>query len=96
VVQKSIREGFGLTVSEAMWKERPVIAGNAGGLRLQIEDGRSGFLVDTLEDCADRIATLLVDRDLRAAMGHAARERVRDRFLSIRELTAYLELLNEL
>jgi trehalose synthase len=96
VLQKSIREGFGLTVSEAMWKERPVIAGNAGGLRLQIEDGRSGFLVNTVEDCADRIAILLVDRDLRASMGHAARERVRERFLSIRELTAYLELLNEL
>jgi trehalose synthase len=96
VVQKSIREGFGLTVTEAMWKERPVIAGNAGGLRLQIEDGASGFLVDSVESCADRIATLLLDGELRASMGRAARERVHRRFLSIRELTDYLELLAEL
>jgi trehalose synthase len=96
VLQKSVREGFGLTVAEAMWKERPVIAGNVGGLRLQIEDGTSGFLVDTVEACADRIATLLRDENLRTSMGRAAREQVRGSFLSVRELTDYLELLAEL
>jgi trehalose synthase len=93
VVQKSIREGFGLTAAEAMWKERALITGNAGGLRIQVEDGKSGFLVDSVEECAERIVRLLRDDDLRASMGHAGRERVRDRFLTIRELTDYLELL---
>jgi trehalose synthase len=96
VVQKSIREGFGLTASEAMWKERPVIVGNAGGLRLQVQDGTSGFLVDSVEQCAERMVTLLNDGDLRESMGRAGRERVRERFLTIRELTDYLELLGSL
>ena len=86
IVQKSIREGFGLVVAEAMWKERPVVGGNVGGIRLQIEDGASGFLVDSVEDCAERVVTLLLDTDLRAHMGRSAHERVRERFLSLREL----------
>jgi trehalose synthase len=96
VVQKSIREGFGLTVTEAMWKERAVIGGNVGGIRLQIENGTSGFLVDSVEDCAARLVETLRDSDLRARMGRAARERVRERFLAVRELTDYLELLRSL
>ena len=96
LVQKSIREGFGLTAAEAMWKERPLIAGNAGGLRLQVEEGKSGFLVDSVDECADRIVTLLRDEDLRSSMGRAGRERVREQFLTIRELTDYLELLGSL
>ena len=96
VVQKSIREGFGLTAAEAMWKERAFIGGNAGGLRIQVEDGTSGFLVDSVEECAERIVTLLRDEDLRTSMGHAGRERVRERFLTLRELTDYLELLASL
>ena len=96
VVQKSIREGFGLTASEAMWKERPVIVGNAGGLRLQVEEGVSGFLVDSVEACARRIVDLMADGRLRERMGRAGRERVRQRFLTVRELADYLELLGSL
>jgi trehalose synthase len=96
VVQKSLREGFGLTVSEAMWKEKPVVAGNAGGLRLQVEEGITGFLVDTVEECGDRICRLLADTELRARMGLAGRERVREHFLTIRELEDYLRLLASL
>jgi trehalose synthase len=92
VVQKSTREGFGLVVSEAMWKGKPVIGGNVGGIRLQISDGENGFLVDDAGSAAARIAELLHDPGLRERMGDAARERVRERFLSLRELEDYLRL----
>ena len=93
VLQKSIREGFGLTVSEAMWKKKPVIGGRVGGITLQIEDGETGFLVDSVEECAERISTLLAEPSLRYRMGNAGRERVRDRFLTLRELEDYLRLM---
>ncbi|MGH2710561.1 MAG: glycosyltransferase [Actinomycetota bacterium] len=96
VIQKSIKEGFGLTASEAMWKERPVVAGKAGGLRIQVQDGVNGYLVDSPDQCAGRILDLLRDDELRRKMGEAGREVVRDKFLSIRELTDYLELLGSL
>lgn len=96
VVQKSIREGFGLTVAEGMWKERPVIGGNVGGIRLQIEDGVSGYLVDSPQECARRLVELLRDPNRREEMGRAGRARVRDRFLTLRELTDYLTLLASL
>jgi trehalose synthase len=94
VVQKSIREGFGLTVAEAMWKGTPVIGGNVGGIRYQIEDGVNGFLVSSVEEAADRIVQLIKDEKLREQMGQSARESVRKRFLMIRLLEQYLELLN--
>jgi trehalose synthase len=96
LLQKSIREGFGLTVSEAMWKGKPVIAGNAGGLRLQVEEGKTGYLVDSVEQCAKRLLELLQNPGLRDKMGAAGKARVRDRFLTVREITEYLELLSEL
>jgi trehalose synthase len=96
VLQKSIREGFGLTVSEAMWKEKPVIAGNAGGLRLQVEEGKTGYLVDSVEQCAERLMGLLQNPILRDEMGSAGKARVRDRFLTVREVTEYLELFSQL
>lgn len=96
VMQKSIREGFGLTCTEGMWKERPVIAGRVGGLRLQIEDAESGFLVNTVEEAADRLVELLRDREARERMGKAAHERVRQRFLSTREVEDHLHLLTSL
>jgi trehalose synthase len=96
VIQKSIREGFGLTVSEAMWKEKPVIAGNAGGLRLQVEEGKTGYLVDSVEQCAERLLELLQNPGLRDKMGAAGKARVRDRVLTVREVTEYLELLSQL
>ena len=96
VVQKSIREGFGLTAAEALWKEKPVIAGDAGGLRLQVEEGVCGHLVDSVEACAGRLTELLGDDGRREEMGRAGRERVRERFLTMRELADYLELLTSL
>jgi trehalose synthase len=92
VVQKSTREGFGLTVTEAMWKGTPVIGGNVGGIRYQIEDGVNGFLVSTIEQTASRIVQLVKDPELRARMGQRARDAVRQRFLLTRYLEQYLEL----
>jgi trehalose synthase len=93
VVQKSLREGFGLTVTEAMWKGTPVIGGNVGGIRYQIEDGVNGFLVSSVEETADGIVRLLTDEELRRTMGARGRETVRERFLLIRLLEQYLDLL---
>src|SRR5256714_1709662 len=93
VVQKSLREGFGLTVSEALWKGTPVIGGNVGGIRLQIEDGEDGFLVESAEQCAERMLRLLGDPDELARMGRRGHEIVRERFLTFRELRDILEML---
>jgi trehalose synthase len=96
VVQKSLREGFGLVVSEALWKGIPVVGGDTGGIRLQIEDGKSGYLVSSVEACADRVVALLGDPRLRSRMGRAGRERVRKRFLTIRELEDHVRMLARL
>lgn len=96
VVQKSLREGFGLVVAEGMWKQKPVVGGDVGGIRLQIEDGVTGFLVDSVGACAERIVQLVRDADLRAHLGQAAKERVRERFLSLREVEDYLRLIASL
>ncbi len=93
VLQKSIREGFGLTVSEAMWKGAAVIGGNVGGIRYQIRDGESGFLVSTVDEAAGRIVQLLRDPDLGQRLGRAAHERVRECFLFTRTLEQYLDLI---
>ncbi len=95
VLQKSVREGFGLTVTEAMWKGQPVIGGNVGGIRLQISDGESGFLVDDVPQCAQRILRLLREPELRSSMGEAARTSVRQRFLLPRFLRDYLKACQE-
>ena len=92
LVQKSTREGFGLTVSEGMWKGKPVIGGNVGGIRLQIEDSKSGYLVDSPDQAGNRIAQLLANPELRAKMGKAAKERIRERFLMPRLLSDYLQV----
>lgn len=93
IVQKSKREGFGLVVSESMWKEKPVVGGNVGGIRLQIGEGETGHLVDSVDSCATRIVELLRDPDRRRQMGVAGRERVRQSFLSLREIEDYLRLM---
>jgi trehalose synthase len=93
VLQKSIREGFGLTVAEAMWKGTPVIGGNVGGIRYQIQDGINGFLVSSTEEAAHRIVQLIKDRELREHMGRQAKESVRQRFLLTRYLEQYLDLI---
>ncbi len=94
VLQKSIREGFGLTVTEAMWKGAAVIGGNVGGIRYQIEDGVNGFLVSSVEEAAQRIVQLVKDEGLRKEMGERARETVKDRFLLIRLAEQHLDLLH--
>jgi trehalose synthase len=91
-----LREGFGLTVAEAMWKGTPVIGGNVGGILYQIEDGVSGFLVSSFEDAAERIVDLIKDKKLRDEMGRNARETVRERFLLTRYLEQYLDLFSAL
>jgi trehalose synthase len=96
VLQKSLREGFGLTVAEAMWKGTPVIGGNVGGIRYQIEDRVNGFLVSSVEEAAERIVELVNDKELRNEMGNKAREVVRRNFLLTRYLEQHLDLVGEL
>jgi trehalose synthase len=95
-VQKSVREGFGLTVSEALWKNRPVVGGRAGGIVIQIRDGFDGYLVGSVEECAARIIDLLADPVGADAMGVQGQEHVRANFLATRELEDWLRLLTDL
>lgn len=94
VVQKSLREGFGLTVAEAMWKGAAVIGSRVGGIKHQIEDGVSGFLVDNVEQTAERIVQLIRDEDLRRSVGARAKESVRQRFLMTRMMEDWLDLVS--
>lgn len=96
VVQKSLREGFGLVVSEALWKGTPVVAGNTGGIRLQMQDGVGGFLVNSVEETAERVLYLLVHSDDAEAIARRGWERVRDRFLMPRLLLDELKLIQSL
>jgi trehalose synthase len=92
VIQKSTREGFGLVVSEALWKGRPVVAGNVGGIPLQIVNGKTGFLVNSADECIDRLLYLLRNREEAEAMGATGVEFVRDNFLTTRYLRDYLNI----
>src|SRR3954451_8212778 len=92
LVQKSTREGFGLTVSEAIWKSRPMVAGNVGGIPLQIKDGESGYLVDSVEECALRIGDVLRDPALGIDLGKRGKEHVRANFLMPRLLRDWLRM----
>jgi trehalose synthase len=96
VVQKSIREGFGLVVSEALWKGTPVVAGRAGGIPLQMADGAGGLLVDSVEQCAEAIARLLRDRTEAEELAARGRDRVRRQFLLPRLLLNELLLMRAL
>ncbi len=95
-MQKSIREGFGLTVSEAMWKGRPMIGGNVGGIPLQIEDGVSGYLVNSAEEAAQRSIDILENPELSKTLGRKGKEHVREHFLTPRLLRDWLDLFTEL
>jgi trehalose synthase len=99
VIQKSIREGFGLVVSEALWKAAAVVAGRAGGIPLQIKDGLTGFLTDSTDDCAQKVIYLLQNEEERKKMGKSGREYVREHFLIPtyveKEIELYLELLEK-
>ena len=96
LIQKSTREGFGLTVSEAIWKGRPFIGGNVGGIPLQVENGISGYLVSSVEECAQRTGDILEDPALGKALGRRGKEHVRKRFLTPRYLRDYLKIFTEL
>jgi trehalose synthase len=96
VIQKSTREGFGLTVTEAIWKGRPVIGGDVGGIPLQVSDGETGFLVSSVEECAQRALEILQDPGLGKRLGRAGKETVRRRFLMPRLLRDWLELFEQL
>ncbi len=93
VVQKSLKEGFGLVVSEAMWKGKPVVGSNVGGIKRQIVHGVTGYLVNSIEGAAVRIKQLLANKYFREEMGFHAKERVKHRFLIIRHLRDYLILI---
>lgn len=96
IIQKSIREGFGLTVTEALWKEKPVVASQVGGIPLQIKDGKNGFLLEPTDNngFADRIVELMKNPSLGHKLGTAAREHVRKHFLVTRLLGDYLDMIN--
>jgi len=96
VIQKSMREGFGLTVSEALWKARPFIGGDVGGIPLQVQDGKTGFLVRSPEECADRALRFLREPELGKQLGRAGKEHVRQNFLSPRLLRDWLRVFSGL
>jgi len=93
IVQKSLREGFALTVTEAMWKGKPVVGAAIGGIKLQVKDGITGFLVRSIEETAERITFLLHNTDVANEMGEMGVQQVRKNFLITRHLHDYLRLL---
>jgi len=97
IIQKSIREGFCLAVTEALWKGKPVVASNAGGIPLQIKDGENGFLLnpEDTQGFAERIVHILQKPELAQELGKKAKETVREKFLVTRLLSDYLDILNE-
>jgi trehalose synthase len=95
VIQKSTREGFGLTVTEALWKGRPFIGGDVGGIPLQVQDGVSGYLVSSVDECANRVLDILNDPDLARTLGRRGKEHVRAHFLTPRYLRDYLKIFHE-
>ena len=95
-IQKSIREGFGLTVTEALWKGRPTIGGDVGGIPLQIVDGESGYLVSSPEEAAQRMIEVLEDPELAKSLGKAGKAHAREHFLTPRLLRDWLDLFTEL
>ena len=96
VLQKSIREGFGLVVSEALWKGTPVVAGRAGGIPMQMPEGTGGYLITSNDECAERIIQLLRDPREAQELGIKGREHIKDYFLITRLLVDELKLLNSL
>ena len=92
ILQKSLREGFGLTVTEAMWKGAAVVGGNCGGIKHQIQDGVNGLLASSVEEAAEAMVRILKDKSLKEKLGEAARETVKQRFLMSRELEQLIDL----
>jgi len=96
VIQKSLREGFGLVIAEALWKERPVVAGNAGGIPLQMVGDLSKYLSNTIEECAAKVIKLLKDPELANKLGKQGREHIRKNFLMPRLVRDELRLVKRL
>jgi len=95
ILQRSIREGFGLTVTEAMWKHQPVVGTSVTGLRAQIIDGQNGYIADETEACAQRTLKLIQDRELWRKLGRQAHKRVRDNYLFPTLVLQYLDALKK-
>lgn len=96
VLQMSTREGFGLTVAESLWKGVPVVGRSVGGIPLQVVDGQNGFLVNSVEQAAERVLFLLKNREKAKQLGVNGKERVRERFLIVSHVRDYLILFNDL
>jgi trehalose synthase len=96
VIQKSTREGFGLTVTEALWKARPTVAGDVGGIPLQVRDDETGYLVTSPQQCAERVLAILRDPELGRRIGRAGKEHVRKHFLTPRLLRDWLQIFQDL
>ena len=96
IIQKSLREGFGLVITEALWKGKPVVAANVGGIPLQVDNRRTGFLVGDISECAERVIHLLKNSEIANKMGTSGKEYVRKNFLITRLLKDYLNLFNSL
>lgn len=94
IIQKSVKEGFGQTVTEAMWKKKTVIGGNATGIITQIQSGINGFIVNSIQECADKIIELIIDTKVRDKVGIEAYQTVRSRYLIHRLIMDYLALFN--
>jgi trehalose synthase len=95
VIQKSTREGFGLTVSEALWKARPFIGGDVGGIPLQVQDGETGYLVTSPQECSERALRILQEPDLGKRLGRSGKEHVRKHFLTPRLLRDWLRIFKQ-
>ena len=96
IIQKSLREGFGLVITEALWKGKPVVAANVGGIPLQVDNRRTGYLVGDISECAERVIHLLKNTEIANKMGTSGKEYVRKNFLITRLLKDYLNLFNSL
>jgi trehalose synthase len=96
LIQKSTREGFGLTVSEALWKVRPMVAGNVGGIPLQVHDAQTGYLVGSADECAERVKQILREPDLGRSLARAGKEHVRKNFLTPRLLRDWLQIFRDI
>jgi len=96
ILQPSIREGFGLTVSEGMWKKKPVVARPSGGIKLQVIDGVTGYFFENIDEAADKIVYLIKHPDIGEKIGSNAYEHVKKNFIITSFLKKYLELLNEI
>jgi len=96
IIQKSLKEGFGLTVTEALWKEKAVVGGKVGGIKLQIRDGENGFLVSSVGEAAQRVEYLFKNPSQAQKMGKAGKKLVQEKFLIARHLKDYLNLVSEI